>query len=442
MTGAIRQTGRIGLIALLFGLAALVWASSGAVRADAARTVWLCKPGAPDNPCLDGSLGGTRTSPQGTSSLGYSAARNPSFDCFYVYPTQSEQTTPNADLSRDEELKLVAINQASQFSRVCDVYAPVYRQYTFQGEITDRVRDIAYAGVVGGFREYLRKHNRGRGFVLIGHSQGASHLARLLDEVVDRDAGIRKRMISAIVPGSNNVYVPKGKLVGGNLSRIPACRAGDQIGCVMAWSTFLEREEAGLPDDSSFGRLSTGYWVYPEKRPDPSRFEVLCVNPAELSGDGALATPLFNLPAFFGNTDAQDPWEAYPGFYRSECLTGEDASWLDLAPVPGLDSGLGSLLATIMRPGNDLHTGDLNVFIDNLVPMVSVQAARHGRWRQADRRLTVLERRLSKARRANARAGGSSPALRRKVAQLERQVRKARKAERAAYRPSGGSSSA
>lgn len=430
------------LVALFAAVAAMVALPSGAGAAglDSKPTVWLCKPGIADNPCLDGSLGGTSTSPTGTTTFSYQPARDPAFDCFYVYPTQSAQTTANANLSRDEELKLVAINQASQFSRICDVYSPVYRQYTFARPVTDKVRDLAYSGVLAGFREYLTRYNKGRSFVLIGHSQGASHLSRLLDEVVDREVGVRDRMISAIVPGSNNIYVPKGKSIGGNLSKISACRVGDQIGCVMAWSIYLERATLGLPADATFGRLRTGYWVYPEKRPDPARYEVLCTNPAELSGDAGIMRPLANFPAFYGVSGTADPWSAYPGFYRGECRTGTDASWLDMSELPGLDSGLGSILDLIGTEDGGLHTGDINLFLDNLIPVVTAQADHHARWRKLDLRVEGLEKQLAGARKASARAGGANPALKRRVASLEKKVRQAKAAARSAYRPSGGSS--
>ena len=430
----------LGVLVAAVAAAVILPSGAGAAGPESKPTVWLCKPGIADNPCLDGSLGGTRSSPSGTSSLGYRAASDPAFDCFYVYPTQSRQTTANADLSRDEELKLVAINQASQFSRICDVYSPIYRQYTFAEPVTDQVRDIAYEGVLAGFQEYLAKYNKGRSFVLIGHSQGASHLARLLDQVVDRRSGIRDRMISAIVPGSNNIYVPRGKSIGGNLSKIPACRIGDQIGCVMAWSIYFDRATAGLPENATFGRLGTGYWVYPEERPDPSRFEVLCTNPAELSGDEGLMIPLANLAAFYGSPGVSNPWNAYPGFYRAACLRGPDASWLNMSEVPGYNSGLDSLLDLIGTEAGGLHTGDLNLVLDNLVPLVAAQAAHHARWRKLDLRVESLEKRLVGARKASARAGGANPALKRRVASLEKKVRQAKAAARSAYRPSGGSS--
>ncbi|HTN79059.1 MAG TPA: DUF3089 domain-containing protein, partial [Acidimicrobiales bacterium] len=51
-------------------------------------------------------------------------------DCFYVYPTVSTQAGPNADLTIEPAEKTVAEAQASRFSSVCNVWAPMYRQVT------------------------------------------------------------------------------------------------------------------------------------------------------------------------------------------------------------------------------------------------------------------------------------------------------------------------
>ena len=72
-----------------------------------------------------------------------------------------------------------AIAQASRFSQVCRVYAPVYRQITLSAlnhpaRITLADALIAYNGVLTAFRDYLAHYNQGRGIVFLGHSQGAS----------------------------------------------------------------------------------------------------------------------------------------------------------------------------------------------------------------------------------------------------------------------------
>lgn len=406
------------------------------------KTVWLCKPGIADNPCLDNDLGGTRYSPSGITEIDFRPATNPGFDCFYVYPTQSVQAGPNADLSRDKELKDVAINQAAQFSRICDVYAPVYPQYTLaalSGQVTDEVRDIAYEGVLKGWREYLERHNRGRGVVLLGHSQGASHLSRLIDEEIDPRPTLRRRMISAIVPGSNNIYVPKGGVVGGNLTNIPACTRGDQLGCVMAWSLYLDKAESGLPANATFGKLTNGYWVYPEERPNPETYEVLCVNPAELSGSEGLLEPMVNLPVFLNQGNVADPWTEIRETYRAGCQSGPDSSWLDMKTVQGGVTNLAFVLSQINTNLGGLHTGDINLALGNLITIASRQGKRYMAWQGALKRSAAADRALEGARKrlakvsAKARKAAAacrstgSRALCRKARAAERQEAKARK---------------
>ena len=76
--------------------------------------------------------------------------------------------------------------QASRYTEVCDVYAPIYRQNTIPSllgaiEVPAGVNtyEIAYADVVDAFKHYITTANNGRGFILIGHSQGTSMLRRL-----------------------------------------------------------------------------------------------------------------------------------------------------------------------------------------------------------------------------------------------------------------------
>ena len=137
-----------------------------AATASAAEPVWLCKPGIANNPC-EPSLRTTVISPSG-QTLGVrdvQRARHRKVDCFYVYPTVSDQQTPNANLSIDPELRSIALYQAARYSQVCRVFAPVYRQFSisaiFGGGITPAVVQIAYSDVLAAWRNYLRKHNHG-----------------------------------------------------------------------------------------------------------------------------------------------------------------------------------------------------------------------------------------------------------------------------------------
>jgi hypothetical protein len=62
------------------------------------------------------------------------------------------------------------------------VYAPFYRQTPLNSMENPGDRVLAYSDVVESFKHYIANHNKGRDFVLMGHSQGSVHLTRLLQE--------------------------------------------------------------------------------------------------------------------------------------------------------------------------------------------------------------------------------------------------------------------
>src|SRR3954454_7302498 len=227
----------------LVGLSLLVLLAATASAASAKSFTWLCRPGLPDNPCtgpltasvLDAKLDVVRTERWPLPS-------NQPIDCFYVYPTVSSQPTITADLSIDPEQIAIAQQQAQRFKSVCKLYAPVYRQLTIAGifdqsKITPADQANAYAGVRDAWRSYLQHDNHGRGFVLLGHSQGSFILRQLIADEVDKNPGVRKRMVSAVLLGGN-VLVKKGQDAGGDFDNIPACRWETQTGCVVAYSMF------------------------------------------------------------------------------------------------------------------------------------------------------------------------------------------------------------
>src|SRR3954454_22307119 len=210
-----------------------------------ASTVWLCKPGLAKNPCLP-SLKTTLISPTGktTGTVNVKRQKSPQWDCFYVYPTVSDQKRPQATKHIDPEERSIALYQTAYYSRDCRVYAPMYRQITIQGllqpdTVTPAMRTSAYNDVRDAFRDYLRRYNKGRGIVLISHSQGTFVLRNLIAKEIDPKPGVRKRLISAALMGGN-VLVKKGKTVGGDFKTVPACQSNRQIGCVIAWSTYNE----------------------------------------------------------------------------------------------------------------------------------------------------------------------------------------------------------
>src|SRR4051794_39172567 len=96
-----------------------------------AKVSWLCKPGLTDNPCTP-SLSTTVFSPfnKQIAVLDPKAETKPKIDCFYVYPTVSNQNQIVATKEKDPEIRDIALFQTARYSQLCRVFAPVYRQIT------------------------------------------------------------------------------------------------------------------------------------------------------------------------------------------------------------------------------------------------------------------------------------------------------------------------
>jgi hypothetical protein len=353
-------------------LALLLAAPAGA----SAKTIWLCQPGTPSNPCTPG-LSTTIYSPTLTRPLRVlhpKAESNPPIDCFYVYPTVSNEKTGNSDRVIQPVERSIALYQASRYSQYCRVYAPMYRQVTLDGiglskPTTPPNQQLAQADVTSALRDYLRHYNHGRGFVLIGHSQGSFVLRAVIANLIDPNPALRRRLVSAILLGGN-VVVKGNTGVGGDFKHIPACRSNTQLGCVIAFSTF----DQPVPSNSLFGRPAAlaGHTL-------PPNAEVLCTNPASLSGGSGLLdsispsapfaphSPLAAGIKILGINFPQPPtvyWAAN-GAYSASCVDSNGAHVLMIkarngAPTPNPSP----------TPGWGLHLLDASVALGNLVGIV------------------------------------------------------------------------
>jgi hypothetical protein len=234
-------------------------------------STWLCLPGRGD--VCSTPLATTALNPNGYGSLGKSSvAKDPPIDCFYVYPTVSRDQGMNSDMSPGPEEQGTAQSQFARFASVCRPFAPIYRQmtvaaiiaFTAGGDIQKPLA-LAYRDVVAAWRNYLATRNNGRPFVLIGHSQGSLMLQMLIANEIENNPALAARMKLAILPGFN-VLVPQGKLVGGTFKKTPLCSRGGQTSCVIAWSSF--REKNVPPEGALFGVA------------DKPGMTIGCVNPA------------------------------------------------------------------------------------------------------------------------------------------------------------------
>jgi hypothetical protein len=372
-------------LAALIGIAAVAALTLAAAGPAGAKTKWLCKPGAKPNPCK-GSLKTTVTATDGSTTVANPRnARRPKIDCFYVYPTVSEQPGPNANKDVDPQQTAIAQYQAARFSQRCRVYAPVYRQLTLSAintaeGVPPAAVKKAYGDVLEAWRTYLRKYNRGRGVVLIGHSQGTGMLSQLLHDEIERSRSQRDRLVSAVLLGGN-VTVRKGEDVGGSFRRTPLCRSARQTGCVIAFSTFGETP----PDDAIFGRTDGA--LVDTHGIDPDKLEVACTSPARLSRDGRRLDTLLRSEPFPGTLGlglqimyggpqptAPTPWLVPQDHYTGGCAHANGAHVLMISPV-----GAGRQLSPSPTPQWGLHLADANIGLGNLVRVVGEQGRRYVR---------------------------------------------------------------
>jgi Protein of unknown function (DUF3089) len=376
-TGAAGRRTQLLVMALAATMMALAL-TAGPAAAKPPKTVWLCK-GHKTDPC-DSSLTTTVVQTNGETSVEEAKrAHKPPIDCFYVYPTVSEQPTENANLEIEPQETQIAIDQASRFSQDCKVYAPMYPQITLAalngGPVSEQASIKAYTGVAEAFGEYLAKYNKGRGFVLIGHSQGSLMLEQLIKEVIDPNPALRHQLVSALLMGGN-VLVPEGQLVGGTFQNVPACQAADQTHCVIAYSTFLQEP----PEGSYFGRPESPLLGVGVKN---EGMLVVCVNPTLLN-QNAGAGPLLpyasttpypgSLGLFTQTPTGSTPWVASPGEYTAQCHDENGASWLQVNPV-GTPVDPEEYVQESLGPDWGLHLYDVNIALGNLVRTVALQSA-------------------------------------------------------------------
>ena len=332
-------------------------------------TVWLCRPGQANDPCT-ASLTTTVINSDGSRHVVHlKPAANPPIDCFYLYPNVSEQDSANANLHIDPQQTAIAELEASPFSQDCRVYAPMYREDTGRDPTSQRAERITERSVLSGWHDYLEHYNHGRGFVLLGHSEGSYQIAGDLLATIDQTPALRKLFVSAIVTGAN---LPVFKTGFGPLKTIGPCQSDNQTGCVVDFNAFSKPP----PADTIFGKQVP-------KTFDGHAVESVCTNPADLSGGSGTLLSMYRIQlptqVVAGSSSqgvlpnptpgVSTPWVEYDGQYIGACVTSDQAHILlvrSQAHAPPL----------VAYPNAQwgLHVDDPNVAMANLVQLVQSEA--------------------------------------------------------------------
>lgn len=356
-------------------------AATPAASAYDAPDTWLCRPGRAD----------LCSTPQAVTTLGTDGQRSVQtlqaqadapIDCFYVYPTISQDPNPHSTLQPGPGEQRAVAQQFAPFASVCRPFAPMYRQITLaglraamSGNPAGVNPEMAIEDVRAAWRHYLAHDNKGRGVVLVGHSQGSRMLLELLKRDVDGQP-VQQRLVSALLIGFN-VMVPAGADTGGALPTLPLCRSAAHTGCVVSYATF--RETSPPPGNARFGRSTT------------AGAEVACTDPVRLSGQplrsmlpreaNLLGQPVLRAEWAQGLEGVTTPFVNLPGLLSARCVKDGGAHYLALGldgtPRDSRPRDVPGDIVVNDRTWDDwgLHLIDVNVVMGNLLDLVRQQGA-------------------------------------------------------------------
>ena len=376
------------LSAATLALPAVAGAQTALPKNDYAKPeAWLCWPGKAGDACAI-DLSTTVVNADGSTRVEtFKSDPKAPIDCFYVYPTVSTDPGVVSDMNAGPEELNVVRQQLARFGSKCRIFAPIYRQFTLTGlramvagtplpgSTDPATRAVGYNDVVDAWNHYLKTENKGRGYVLIGHSQGSGALQRMIPAEIEGKP-IQKQLVSALILGSN-LPVAKGKDTGA-FKTIPLCKSATQTGCAISFVTF--RDTIPPPANSRFGRVQN------------AEMEAACTNPAALAGgQGELKAYLSNaaniansaapVPEWVkGKPQPKTPFVALPGFITGECVSKGGFHYLEarLAPNPS-DPRTDTINGDVVVGGQvaadwGLHLIDANIAMGNLVDIVGQQA--------------------------------------------------------------------
>jgi pimeloyl-ACP methyl ester carboxylesterase len=279
-------------------------------------------------------------------------------DVFYIHPTTFRSTTVwNQDIgdkaANDWTDISVIERQASAFNACCKIYAPRYRQAAISAVLNPKrgmqAYAFAYEDVKRAFAYFIAHYNAGRPFMIVGHSQGAFHAIRLLEEAVDGTA-LKHRMVAAYVIG---IGVPTGTF-GKALKSIGPCRKPNDTGCVVSWNTFGRNADPDLAAASP--AIAINQAQYAARFGAETSKEILCTNPLTFDLDLPDAPASANLGSLPGAPAAGPLPAVKPGLIGAGCRNG-----LLYADVP-VDP---DFVLTIF-PGDVLHMHDIDFFYQNI----------------------------------------------------------------------------
>ncbi|MCO7123380.1 DUF3089 domain-containing protein [Ihubacter massiliensis] len=136
-------------------------------------------------------------------------------DVFYLYPTawgmEDEEDNPICTIDYEpmrKRAQAIAAGQATAFETVGNIYAPYYRQidaaYLLSKPISEQPQytdGVPGTDALAAFDYYMKHYNKGRPFILAGHSQGSVMTKLILFQYLKEHPQAARRMVAAYVIG-------------------------------------------------------------------------------------------------------------------------------------------------------------------------------------------------------------------------------------------------
>ena len=268
---------------------------------------------------------------------------------FFIHPTsylaKDHWNAPLDDKVSRERAELFVKGMASPFNTSPDIWVPRYRQAAAGAFLTsepqaEQALDAAYRDILEAFDFFAGTTSETAPIILAGHSQGAFHLRRLMQ---DRVAGtpLQERVAAVYAIGwpiSIEHDLPQMGL--------PACTAPDEAGCIASWSSYAEPADNGMMRRAFARRPGLDGQTLGEG-------PILCTNP--LTGEaGANAPASANRGTMIPDLD-METGNLVPAMVPARC--GKDG-FLYIGDPPDLGS--------FVLPGNNYHLYDIPLFWANL----------------------------------------------------------------------------
>lgn len=280
-------------------------------------------------------------------------------DVFYIHPTTYRggeywnQALDDAATNKWTDESVIA-RQAAVFNACCRVYAPRYRQAS-AGSLAappamngPQAHEFAWIDVRAAFLHYLKYWNKGRPFIIAGHSQGGAHIERWLSEF-GKDRKLMARMVAAYPIG---IAFPRG-VVTRSFNGLPVCREPLDSGCFVAWNTYESGGDGSGMVSFAQKRFVAKYGAELANSPDT---EVVCVNPLTFS----LARPAAPASANFGALPATRPDGKLPATEAGGISAACEGGVIKATGVPTQG------YAIVKLPAGLLHFNDFDLFYQNI----------------------------------------------------------------------------